>query len=114
MQKCFVCDKQLREEDVPVNENVECIGIIHDAVVCRTYGNYGSTVFDPMNSDFLEFYICDVCLINRRDKVTHVHVGRKTTNGSKSSWDVTGLLSPGSSYAHLLDREKEQDKEAKE
>lgn len=35
----------------------------HDAVVCTTHGNYGSTVFDAMDGSWLQFNICDECLI---------------------------------------------------
>lgn len=35
-----------------------------DGVMCTTYGNYGSTVFDPMaNGVHLSFNICDDCLV---------------------------------------------------
>lgn len=33
-------------------------------VMCTTYGNYGSTVFDPMDKHFLAFNICDTCLVD--------------------------------------------------
>ena len=33
-----------------------------------TYGHYGSTYFDPMNGDYLEICICDVCLASLSDK----------------------------------------------
>jgi hypothetical protein len=35
-----------------------------DGVACTTNGNYGSTVYDPvMTAEFLEFNICDPCLV---------------------------------------------------
>jgi len=34
-----------------------------DGVCCLTHGNYGSTVFDSFNGEFLEFNICDPCLV---------------------------------------------------
>jgi hypothetical protein len=34
----------------------------------RTYGHYGSTVFDPMNGTYLDIAICDECLTKNLDK----------------------------------------------
>jgi hypothetical protein len=34
-----------------------------DGVMCSTSGNYGSTVFDPMNGESILFNICDKCLV---------------------------------------------------
>jgi hypothetical protein len=39
-----------------------------DGVACTTSGNYGSTVFDPMNGEFLEFNLCDPCLVAAGEK----------------------------------------------
>jgi hypothetical protein len=39
-----------------------------DGTVFRTYGNYGSTVFDPMDSTFLEITICNPCLESKLDR----------------------------------------------
>lgn len=37
----------------------------HDAIMCSSTGNYGSTVFDPIGEEKqqLRFNVCDNCLI---------------------------------------------------
>lgn len=56
----------------------------NDGIMCTSYGNYGSTVFDPMDGSYLAFNICDPCvkraakqgrLMVTRDKV-HVKLNR--------------------------------------
>ena len=34
----------------------------------RTYGHYGSTVFDPMDASYLEIVVCDPCLKSRMNR----------------------------------------------
>lgn len=34
-----------------------------DGIMCQSYGNYGSTVYDPMDYSYLAFNICDDCLV---------------------------------------------------
>jgi hypothetical protein len=34
-----------------------------DGMMCETAGNYGSTVHDSMNGEYLAFNICDTCMI---------------------------------------------------
>jgi hypothetical protein len=52
------------------------IGIVYDATIWRSHGNYGSTKFDPMGlngrDEFLEAYICDSCLTENGDLIYHV------------------------------------------
>jgi hypothetical protein len=36
-----------------------------DGVMCSTSGNYGSTVYDPMDLSELAFNICDDCLVEK-------------------------------------------------
>lgn len=54
---CLVCDKTLRRafQDYEAQPN--------DGVLCSTNGNYGSTIFDPMDGSELVFNICDDCLV---------------------------------------------------
>lgn len=42
--------------------NPEYEGQPNDGIMCSSYGNYGSTVFDPMDMSFLAFNICDGCV----------------------------------------------------
>ena len=54
--KCIVCKRHL--------ENFDNGEVNHPkgAVVFSARGNYGSTVFDPMDETYLEVNICDGCL----------------------------------------------------
>lgn len=61
---CIICDVSLRNWDEayePHNVQVHPIG----GTAFRTYGHYGSSVFDPMDATFLEIAICDDCLTQR-------------------------------------------------
>lgn len=40
----------------------------NDGVMCETSGNYGSTVFDPMDLSELAFNICDDCLVEKAEQ----------------------------------------------
>jgi hypothetical protein len=45
---------------LPLKDNFT---ILHGALECRAYGNYGSTVYDPMDSrTYLRFNLCDNCV----------------------------------------------------
>ena len=69
---CFVCDKALPSFDQRHNHPTQGIEF-------RTYGHYGSTVFDPwtMDSSELLINICDQCLLEgiKNKKVLHHIVG---------------------------------------
>jgi len=77
-QVCLICDKALEKED-GVRDDVEGVpSIVYNAVVCGSYGNYGTTVFDPLDRNKrVQFYICDVCFV---EKVKRMHF---IDNGSK-------------------------------
>lgn len=53
---CIICGQSLErvfeEEGQP-----------DDGVMCKTSGNYGSTVYDPHDMRYLAFNICDPCLV---------------------------------------------------
>lgn len=40
----------------------------------RTYGHYGSTVFDPMDGSYLDIAICDECVTKNLDKIRGIGV----------------------------------------
>lgn len=65
---CIRCDKKLSGDggddfDMPPS----------DGLFFTAYGNYGSTVFDPIQGgERLECYLCDDCVKANSDKVFHV------------------------------------------
>ena len=60
---CIICGKELEQimSGSYNHPNHACVG--------QSYGNYGSTVFDPMDGSFLEFNICDPCLIAHKKSI---------------------------------------------
>lgn len=62
---CIICGKEL--ESVIMQDSDELEAQPHGGVMCQTYGNYGSTVFDPFNG-MLAFNICDNCLVEAGEK----------------------------------------------
>jgi hypothetical protein len=77
---CFVCDKNLGAAMTGDDCGPEIPP--SGATVWYTGGNYGTTVFDPMNSNKrLEAYVCDECLKERAARVYTVvqHVKTEKT-----------------------------------
>ena len=66
---CIMCSAGLENWDVYSNKNV-----VHPigGTVFRAYGNYGSSVFDPMDASYLDIVICNKCL---KDRMEHVYEG---------------------------------------
>jgi predicted nucleic acid-binding Zn ribbon protein len=69
--ECVVCGQKLTmDEDVdPITRGFDgkCCNIVYGGVVCEAYGNYGSTVFDPMGRQpNLSFVICDACFAAKK------------------------------------------------
>ena len=72
--KCFRCTKEIKFDDrTPNNELATRWPIIYDALHFDATGNYGSTVFDPLEEPgrtvSLQILICDRCLTKNTDKV---------------------------------------------
>lgn len=65
--KCIICQTDVENWDIayPDKQVVHPIG----GTVFRTYGHYGSTIFDPMDASFLEVVFCDPCLTARMQNV---------------------------------------------
>jgi hypothetical protein len=61
---CIVCETELSNWDIAYPENSNVVHPIAGTVF-RTYGHYGSSVFDPMDESFLEIVICNACLKDR-------------------------------------------------
>jgi hypothetical protein len=60
---CIVCNKPL------FNVYEDALNQPSGGLGCVSYGNYGSTVFDPiMTGEYLEFNICDQCVTTGIDQ----------------------------------------------
>jgi uncharacterized protein (DUF2225 family) len=64
---CIVCNTELENLDIAYPDDNEKVHPI-DGTVFRTYGHYGSTVFDPMDASYLEIVVCDRCLQSRLER----------------------------------------------
>lgn len=67
---CIVCSKELDnlEYDNSKGDKVE----VHpmSGLHFRTYGHYGSAIFDPMGTgEYLDVAICDLCIMKNLDNV---------------------------------------------
>ncbi len=73
--KCICCEKELQ----PVTVDEDCYQPF-DGLVCETFGNYGSTVFDPIEPEYrgscLMFFLCDSCLTVKKNIVYFVEVAK--------------------------------------
>ena len=67
---CIKCGKQLDNWDVAYPEGASQVHPL-GGTVFRSYGNYGSTVFDPLDASYLDICVCDSCL----STTTHVYAG---------------------------------------
>lgn len=52
---CAVCGMELQGQEHSENQAVE-------GLYFRSFGAYGTTVFDPMDGHFIEINVCDECL----------------------------------------------------
>lgn len=67
---CIVCDKELDNLEYTTRSNGTKVEVHPmDGLHFRTYGHYGSTIFDPMDGVYLDLAICDVCIMKNLDKV---------------------------------------------
>lgn len=61
---CLVCDKELTNWDWS-DEHIQPLSGLH----FKSYGHYGSAVFDPMDGSSLDIAVCDECLLKHKDKI---------------------------------------------
>lgn len=81
---CVICGKWLRNvmPDYTTNQPSEGTSF-------WTHGNYGSTVFDPMDGTFIEVNICDECLV-RAGEQERVLAGRDRRPVYIEGWGICG------------------------
>ena len=88
---CIICGVSLRR----VDETTE--GQPDDGIMCMSYGNYGSTVFDPMDLSYLAFNICDPCLINA-GKAGRVFTTRDRQHVKVHGFGIVGAIRTDKPY----------------
>lgn len=68
---CFKCGKQIKKEYH--NNDPTALSAVHNGLIFRTSGNYGSTIFDPITiEEYLEVIICDDCCKVNKESIKHI------------------------------------------
>ena len=62
--RCLICETEIVVDDVGPR----------DATIWTSHGNFGSRVYDPDGSEFLEALICDQCLLRKKGILEEVTV----------------------------------------
>lgn len=68
---CFACGKELDNLDYVSRETGKRVEVHPiNGLHFRSYGHYGSTIFDPMGTgEYLDIAICDLCIMKNRDNI---------------------------------------------
>jgi len=82
-RNCFCCEKDIDHAGPEGDDQFN--NPPNDATYWRTYGNYGSTVFDggEFTGEQLEMYICDECLKKKSQHVYHFKVVNRNVENVK-------------------------------
>lgn len=78
--KCFKCGKVL--ERVFSDLEYQPYG----ATSFYSHGQYGSTVFDPMDESYLGIYICDECMVENAQDVVEWRPSRESVSDTGGVW----------------------------
>jgi hypothetical protein len=85
--KCIICFKKLTREHYD-EKPTDTITPVYDGLVCRSYGNYGSRLYDPMvGKEFLEFYICDKCMEKKSKMVSWIKYKKESVAEDYKTFD---------------------------
>jgi hypothetical protein len=76
---CFACGKQMKtafgESDAFDPHEIPLLSP-NDGIYFKSLGNYGSTVYDPLNDhEYLHIIVCDECLKKNADRICVVKHG---------------------------------------
>lgn len=68
---CIVCNKELDNLEYTMQSNGTKVEVHPmNGLHFRTYGHYGSTIFDPMGTgEYLDVAICDICIMKNLENV---------------------------------------------
>lgn len=69
---CIVCGKELTPVWFSPTANKKDLHQPHDAVMFRSSGNYGSTIFDPCDRSEIEINVCDECVVRHQNRIWHI------------------------------------------
>lgn len=66
---CLSCGEELDNLDYNMQDGKRVEVHPMSGLHFRTYGHYGSTVFDPMDGSYLDIAICDECVAKNLENV---------------------------------------------
>ena len=67
---CIACSKELDNLEYEMRDSKKVEVHPMNGLHFRTYGHYGSVIFDPMGTgESLDIAICDLCVMKNLDKV---------------------------------------------
>jgi hypothetical protein len=67
---CIVCSEELDNLQYEMRDGKQEEVHPMDGLHFRSFGHYGSTIFDPMGTgEYLDVAICDLCIMKNLDKV---------------------------------------------
>jgi hypothetical protein len=75
---CIICKREVENWDEAYPEDALKVHPI-GGTSFRTYGHYGSSVFDPMDASYIEVVFCDPCLTQHLD-YTYKGVNKQREN----------------------------------
>lgn len=104
--KCFKCDKTL--ERAFKDEDTQPWG----ATSFFSHGQYGSTVFDPMDESYLGVYICDECLVDNAQKVVEWKPARDVFVSSPTNGEWTPPFKSSSEWRRAYPTKEDNAEEA--
>lgn len=94
MNRCVICDIEVKYTEVRSINQTHTVDVINGAVICETTGNYGSTILDlavwPKNDRrdrWLEFFICDKCMVLKKDYFTLINLVPHRDTYERIPWD---------------------------
>ena len=81
---CFCCEKEISPVFTRENNSSDINQQPDDAIGFVSNGNYGSTVFDPMEFSVIAINICDDCIKSKMEK-SHFITITTYENGTKDN-----------------------------
>lgn len=91
--RCIVCKKSMENIFSTDEDNYNQP---NDGLCFHTSGQYGSTVFDPMDSTFLEITVCDPCIKQAGvDGDVLFHFPKPAPRGPVMKWPLQTLEADG-------------------
>lgn len=72
---CIVCELEVENLGQVISGDANIVQPLAGTAF-RTYGHYGSTIFDPMDGSYLDIVLCDTCL-TKRIHYTHENIDQQ-------------------------------------